>query len=100
MIAMAAPSATKRLTSRSHRSALLPASRYDRRLAEILTHATHVFCKKGYEGASMRDLSRASGMSLAGLYYHFETQKRLLFFLPKHPITTNLPPFQVPTRKN
>src|SRR5262249_32778302 len=88
MIAMAAPSATKRLTSRSHRSALLPASRYDRRLAEILTHATHVFCKKGYEGASMRDLSRASGMSLAGMYYYFESKERLLFLIQKHTFST------------
>ena len=39
-------------------------------------HATEVFYKKGYEGASMRDLSRASGMSLAGLYYYFESKER------------------------
>jgi TetR/AcrR family transcriptional regulator, cholesterol catabolism regulator len=64
------------------------ATRYDRRLAEILTHATEVFCKKGYEGASMRDLSRASGMSLAGLYYYFESKERLLFLIQKHTFTT------------
>jgi len=66
----------------------MPASRYDRRLAEILAHATEVFCKKGYEGASMRDLSRASGMSLAGLYYYFESKERLLFLIQKHTFTT------------
>jgi AcrR family transcriptional regulator len=65
-----------------------PATRFDRRLAEILTHATEVFCKKGYEGASMRDLSRASGMSLAGLYYYFESKERLLFLIQKHTFTT------------
>jgi AcrR family transcriptional regulator len=64
------------------------ATRYDLRLAEILTHATDVFCKKGYEGASMRDLSRASGMSLAGLYYYFESKERLLFLIQKHTFTT------------
>jgi TetR/AcrR family transcriptional regulator, cholesterol catabolism regulator len=74
-------------TSRS-RGALAPVTRYDRRLAEILTHATDVFCKKGYEGASMRDLSRASGMSLAGLYYYFESKERLLFLIQKHTFTT------------
>ncbi|PYX17385.1 MAG: TetR/AcrR family transcriptional regulator, partial [Acidobacteria bacterium] len=42
-------------------------SRFDRRLSSILAHATNVFYEKGYEGASMRDLSRASGMSLAGM---------------------------------
>ena len=66
----------------------MPATRFDRRLAEILTHATEVFCKKGYEGASMRDLSRASGMSLAGLYYYFESKERLLFLIQKHTFTT------------
>jgi AcrR family transcriptional regulator len=57
-------------------------------LAEILAHATEVFCKKGYEGASMRDLSRASGMSLAGLYYYFESKERLLFLIQKHTFST------------
>jgi len=69
-------------------SATPPATRYDRRLAEILGHATEVFCKKGYEGASMRDLSRASGMSLAGLYYYFESKERLLFLIQKHTFST------------
>jgi len=66
----------------------LPATRFDRRLAQILDHATDVFCEKGYEGASMRDLSRASGMSLAGLYYYFESKERLLFLIQKHTFTT------------
>jgi TetR/AcrR family transcriptional regulator, cholesterol catabolism regulator len=66
----------------------VPATRFDRRLAQILTHATDVFCEKGYEGASMRDLSRASGMSLAGLYYYFESKERLLFLIQKHTFTT------------
>jgi AcrR family transcriptional regulator len=66
----------------------MSATRFDRRLAQILDHATDVFCKKGYEGASMRDLSRASGMSLAGLYYYFESKERLLFLIQKHTFTT------------
>src|ERR1700685_4223030 len=65
-----------------------PATRFDRRLSEILTYATNVFCEKGYEGSSMRDLSRASGMSLAGLYYYFESKERLLFLIQKHTFTT------------
>jgi TetR/AcrR family transcriptional regulator, cholesterol catabolism regulator len=66
----------------------MPATRFDKRLGEILAHATDVFCKKGYEGASMRDLSRSSGMSLAGLYYYFESKERLLFLIQKHTFTT------------
>jgi AcrR family transcriptional regulator len=80
-----------RVPQRSRRkSSLLPATRYDRRLGQILDHATEVFCEKGYEGASMRDLSRATGMSLAGLYYYFESKERLLFLIQKHTFTTIL----------
>jgi TetR/AcrR family transcriptional regulator, cholesterol catabolism regulator len=85
---MASPTATTRASARQHRAAPAPATRFNRRLAEILTHATEVFCKKGYEGASMRDLSRASGMSLAGLYYYFESKERLLYLIQKHTFTT------------
>src|SRR5271163_1238488 len=66
------------------------ATRFDRRLGHILDHATEVFCEKGYEGASMRDLSRATGMSLAGLYHYFESKERLLFLIQKHTFTTIL----------
>ena len=74
--------------NRRNRHTAPPETRYDRRLAEILTHATEVFCKKGYEGASMRDLSRESGMSLAGLYYYFESKERLLYLIQKHTFAT------------
>jgi AcrR family transcriptional regulator len=66
------------------------ATRFDRRLAHILDHATEVFCEKGYEGASMRDLARASGMSLAGLYHYFKSKERLLFLVQKNTFTTIL----------
>src|SRR2546429_1868110 len=85
---MAPPSAAPRVGPRRQRSAPVSESRYDRRLSEILVHATEVFCKKGYEGASMRDLSRESGMSLAGLYYYFESKERLLYLIQKHTFTT------------
>jgi AcrR family transcriptional regulator len=88
---MASPSTATRV-SRRHRSSVpsapLPITKFDQRLAEILIHATEVFCRKGYEGASMRDLSRASGMSLAGLYYYFESKERLLFLIQKHTFST------------
>jgi AcrR family transcriptional regulator len=85
---MATASTAARVSVRRHRIAPAPVTRFDQRLAEILTHATEVFCKKGYEGASMRDLSRASGMSLAGLYYYFESKERLLFLIQKHAFST------------
>jgi len=76
----------------SRRKAPIPGlaseTRFDRRLGEILAHATEVFYEKGYEGASMRDLSRATGMSLAGLYYYFESKEKLLYLIQKHTFTT------------
>ncbi len=36
----------------------------------------------------MRDLSRASGISLAGLYYYFDSKERMLFLIQKHTFTT------------
>ena len=65
-----------------------PENRFDRRLGEILEYATDVFYEKGYDGASMRDLSRASGMSLAGLYYYFESKEKLLYLIQKHTFAT------------
>lgn len=38
----------------------------------------------------MRDLSRAAGMSLAGLYHYFGSKERLLFLIQKHTFTTVL----------
>ncbi len=63
-------------------------TRFDRRLAEILDYATEVFADKGYEGASMRDLSRLSGISLAGLYYYFESKEKLLYIIQQHTFST------------
>ena len=63
-------------------------TRFDRRLAKILVHATNVFYEKGYAAASMRDLSRASGVSLSGLYYYFESKEELLYLIQKDTFTT------------
>ena len=62
--------------------------RHERRLAKILAHATDIFYDKGYEGASMRDLARYSGMSLSGLYYYFESKEKLLYLIQKHTFST------------
>jgi AcrR family transcriptional regulator len=63
-------------------------SRFYRQLAEILDHATEVFADKGYEGASMRELSEKSGKSLAGLYYYFESKEKLLYLIQQHTFST------------
>ena len=76
--------------SAASRKASRADSRFDRRLAEILEHATDLFYEKCYEGASMRDLSRATGMSLSGLYYYFESKGKLLYLVQKHTFETVL----------
>jgi AcrR family transcriptional regulator len=63
-------------------------TRFDRALARILAHATNVFCDKGFAASSMRDLSRASGVSLSGLYYYFESKEELLYLIQKHTLST------------
>ena len=74
---MSVPPATAALVGTRNRS------RFDRRRARILDHATTIFCDKGYERASMRDLSRACDLSLAGLYYYFDSKERLLYLIEK-----------------
>jgi AcrR family transcriptional regulator len=91
MATLPATRASRRSTGTSRAiSNRAPATRFDRRLGHILEHATEVFCEKGYQGASMRDLSRATGMSLAGLYHYCESKERLLFLIQKHTFTTIL----------
>jgi len=88
---MSASAATAvRQRRRSGRHAPRAQKRFDRRLGEILDHATAVFCDKGYAAASMRDLSRATGMSLAGLYYYFESKDKLLYLIQKQAFETIL----------
>lgn len=62
----------------------------DRKLQLILRHAARVFAEKGYEGASIRDISRASGIALSGLYYYFESKQKLLFLIQSHAFSSIL----------
>lgn len=79
---------SERRAANGRKSVPEPDTRFDRQLARVLEHAARIFCDKGYEGASMRDLSRASGMSLAGLYHYFESKEELLYLIQKHAFQT------------
>jgi AcrR family transcriptional regulator len=57
---------------------------YDEKLALILRTAAAVFADKGYHRASIREISRASGISLSGLYYYFKSKHELLFLIQDH----------------
>ena len=58
--------------------------RYDAKLATILRKASAIFAEKGYDGASIRDISAATEVSLSGLYYYFKSKEELLFLIQKH----------------
>jgi AcrR family transcriptional regulator len=54
---------------------------YDRRLDEALDNAEALFAKKGFHGASMRDIARAAGVSVAGLYYYLPSKQEALYLV-------------------
>jgi AcrR family transcriptional regulator len=56
-------------------------SRYDQKLEFILRTAARIFAEKGYHPTTMRDISRATRVSLAGLYYYCESKEELLFLI-------------------
>ena len=60
----------------------------DQKLEFILKHAAAIFAEKGYNRASVRDISRATGMSLAGLYYYFRSKEELLYLIQNHAFST------------
>ncbi len=61
-----------------------------RKLQLILRHAARVFAEKGYGGASIRDISRSTGISLSGLYYYFESKQKLLYLIQINAFTSIL----------
>ncbi len=57
------------------------------KLDHILRHAAEIFANQGFEGTSIRDISRATGVSLSGLYYYFDSKQRLLYLIQKNTFT-------------
>ncbi len=44
----------------------------------LLHEATHLFVERGFDGASMRDIAAACGVTKASLYYHYPSKADLL----------------------
>ncbi len=82
----------ERSTYYSMRSILKPTAPPPRvppvKLQLILRHAAQIFSEKGYEGASIRDISRSSGVSLAGMYYYIESKQKLLYLIQLYTFKT------------
>jgi AcrR family transcriptional regulator len=47
----------------------------------ILRTAARIFAEKSYHSTSMRDISRATNVSLAGLYHYCRSKEELLFLI-------------------
>src|SRR3712207_4898946 len=56
-------------------------TRYDQKLEFILRTSARIFAEKGYHSTSMRDISRATRVSLSGLYYYCRSKEELLFLI-------------------
>ena len=56
-------------------------SRYDQKLVHVLKTSAAIFAEKGYHSTSIRDIARATKMSLSGLYYYFSSKEELLFLI-------------------
>jgi len=56
-------------------------TRQDRptRQAQIFEAAARLFCEKGFDKASMGDISAALGLTKAGLYHHIRSKEELLY---------------------
>ncbi|MDQ3389311.1 MAG: TetR/AcrR family transcriptional regulator [Gemmatimonadota bacterium] len=61
---------------------------YDAKLESILRTAAQIFAEKGYHRASIRDIARATRVSLSGLYYYFDSKEELLFLIQDHAFGT------------
>ncbi len=60
---------------------MLQPTRYDQKLEFILRTAARIFAEKSYHSTSMRDISRATNVSLAGLYHYCKSKEELLFLI-------------------
>ncbi|MFC2173673.1 TetR/AcrR family transcriptional regulator [Acidobacteriota bacterium] len=56
-------------------------ARYDEKLSRVLNASAALFAEQGYERATIREVSHATNMSLAGLYYYFRSKDELLFLI-------------------
>ena len=59
-------------------------SRYDQKLEHILRTSARIFAEKSYHSTSMREIARATGVSLAGLYHYCKSKEELLFLIQDH----------------
>jgi TetR/AcrR family transcriptional regulator, cholesterol catabolism regulator len=52
--------------------------RYNRRQAEVVLRAAHVFAERGYDQTSVPELAEALGLATGSLYHYFGSKEQLL----------------------
>lgn len=56
-------------------------TKHGQKLEFILRNAARIFAEKSYHSTTMRDISRATNVSLAGLYHYCKSKEELLFLI-------------------
>jgi len=59
-------------------------ARFDEKRLHLLTCAARTFAELGYKKASIRQVAKATGFSLSGLYHYVSCKEELLFFIQYH----------------
>ena len=54
-------------------------SRTEDKLEQLLSAASALMARQGYDQTTIRDVARETGFSLAGMYYYFQGKEDLLF---------------------
>ena len=49
------------------------------KLEQLLSAASNLMAREGYDQTSIRDVARETGLSLAGMYYYFQSKEDLLY---------------------
>ncbi|MGH2938319.1 MAG: TetR/AcrR family transcriptional regulator [Solirubrobacterales bacterium] len=55
-----------------------PRARWDRRRAEVIEEAAHIFARRGYDQTSVPELGEALGQATGSLYHYFGGKEQLL----------------------
>ena len=75
-----APGRPKGLVIASTRNAVLAESKHK----QIVEGACRVFFKKGYHPTTIRDIAKASGMSMGQLYHYISSKDDVLYLVHEH----------------
>ena len=73
-----------------------PETKGERTRAALVEAGYHLFLKCGYHGTSMRDIARAAGIALGGIYNHFDTKEDIFLAIlaERHPYMNIIPALQ------